>query len=109
MPLEFHWQFYLDSDALIKRIAIHERKIQPFNLPLSTDYDVTRAVSNRLQTLKYAIKHVKSHQDNNKPFAALPKPAQYNVLADQQATAKLDMMKNPQHITADIVTQQCYK
>ena len=31
-PLEFEWQFYLDNDALIKRIATHERKIHPFNL-----------------------------------------------------------------------------
>jgi hypothetical protein len=102
MPLEFQWQFYLDSDALIKRLKIHERKIHPFNLALSTDYEVTNAVSKRLQTVTYNIKHVKSHQDAQKPFASLPKPAQYNVLADDEATAKLDEMTKPRYITAPI-------
>jgi hypothetical protein len=102
MPLEFQWQFYLDSDALIKRLKIHERKIHPFNLPLSTDFDVTNAVSRRLQTVTYNIKHIKSHQDAQKPFASLPKPAQYNVLADEEATAKLDAMTKPGYITAPI-------
>ena len=102
MPLEFQWQIYLDSDALIKRLKIHERKIHPFNLPLSTDYDVTRAVAKRLQTVKYDITHVKSHQDDKKPFASLPKPAQYNVIADQLATEQLQSMKKPRTTTTPI-------
>lgn len=101
-PLEFEWQFYLDNDALIKRIATHERKIHPFNLPLSTDYDITRAIHDRLQPLKYKIAHVKSHQDDKVPFAALSKPAQYNVLADELATAKLNTMTKPKNITTKI-------
>jgi hypothetical protein len=45
---------------------------------------------------------VKSHQDDNKPFAALHKPAQFNVLADELATTKLQTMSKPQHTTAII-------
>ena len=70
MLFEFHLQFHLDSDALIKCLKIHERKIHPFNLSLNTDYDVTRADSKRLQNMKYEIAHVKSHQDDNKPDTA---------------------------------------
>jgi hypothetical protein len=55
---------------------------------LRPDADITNRASEILKKFPAALIHVKSHQDNDTDFDKLSFPAQLNVMADAQATAR---------------------
>ena len=69
--------------------------------------DVLQALHNTLLSLQTypTIKHVKSHQDDDKPVEELPLSAQLNVEADAMATEGLRWACPTPHVTFDPTSQ----
>ena len=65
---------------------------------LCADYDILIAIYKEEQLLRTHIptltssKHVLGHQDNNKPYHSLSRPAQLNISADKLATEALQVL-----------------
>jgi hypothetical protein len=79
----------VDNDAVIKDLLQTINEQTPTFHLLSPDYDILQAIRTTIAALPITtnIFHVKSHQDQQKPFAELTPDAQINVLADHQAEA----------------------
>ncbi|WP_317203152.1 hypothetical protein [Janthinobacterium sp.] len=65
------------------------------------DYDILKEIKTQQENLRKLIprlhqgNHVKGHQDKHKNFVELPRPAQLNILADNQATSELAIHAGP--------------
>jgi hypothetical protein len=79
----------VDNEAVIKDLLQTITDQTPTFHLLSPDYDILQAIRSTIDALPITtnIFHVKSHQDQVKPFEELTPDAQINVLADRQADA----------------------
>ena len=88
---------YLDNASLINREDhFRNRKFDNARDFSASDHDIIMALSevwSRIP-LRVTTEWVASHQDNDREFYELSRPAQANVLADEQATAGLHLSHN---------------
>ena len=88
---------HCDNDSLLKQEEkFHTREIDSSSWFRSPDHDVIMTLSD-LRTrvpVKFTSQHVKAHQDDHCEYGDLSRPAQLNVLADIQATAMLDLLRD---------------
>jgi hypothetical protein len=80
----------VDNETIIKDLLQTITNQTPTFHLLSPDYDILQVICstiNALPAITTNIFHVKSHQEQAKPFEELTPDAQINVLADHQADA----------------------
>jgi hypothetical protein len=85
---------YCDNLSLVRRINKHLAHQITISEHYAPDIDVALQILKELEALTalgfdVLIKHVIGHQDKKIPYCDLPRPAQLNVLADEQATEML--------------------
>jgi hypothetical protein len=92
---QFNWHFFVDNQAMIKRMESYELQIPSSGWNLRADADITNFAYGTLKELHPSFQHVKSHQDTNESDEPLPFDAQINVIADDLATRQRVIMTEP--------------
>ena len=80
---------YADNNAVLKDLKRNLEDQTPTFAYLCPDHDIIQGIRTLRTQLPFDTRfsHVKSHQDQQHPFANLPPAAQINILADQHASA----------------------
>jgi hypothetical protein len=81
---------HCDNESMVKKTRKLPAKYQKvMNASLESDWDVLAEIWRTMEDMpemsRPRIQHIKSHQDNDKPYEELPLPAQLNVDADNLA------------------------
>ena len=79
----------MDSTSTISNVVLIREKIPTRRFPNNADVLSTMQAAQYVIS-RFALIHVKSHQDEKTDFDDLPFPAQLNVQCDHMATAQLE-------------------
>jgi ribonuclease HI len=96
-------KLFIDNKSMVDRLNEYMTPWKRSNKHQSRpEVDITNTAEDFLGKFpKFEVRHVKSHQDDDRPLDSLPWSAQLNILADRLATDQRNQMTEPKVIVTN--------